>query len=204
MHARHLIGIAGPSGAGKTTLARALVDALGPDVALFSLDSYYRDLSHLPPDSRHSYNFDTPEALDNQLLIRHLRDLSAGRPVEKPVCLFPEHVRAPCGEPLEPAAFVIVEGLFALYWEEARSLLATRVFIELDDDTCLARRVQRDTLERGRSRESVRSQYASTVRPMYQRHVEPTRRYAHLVVRGDGSLADAAAVVTARARRASS
>ncbi len=130
-------------------------------------------------------------------MIQHLRSLSAGRPIVRPVYLFPEHVRAPRGEPVQPTPCVIIEGLFALYWEEVRGLLHTRVFVELDDAVCLARRLDRDTRERGRTAASGRAQYETTVRPMYERHVQPTQRHADVVVGGDGSLAEAVAAVTA-------
>ena len=192
-----LIGIAGPSCSGKTTLAQSLAAVQPGPAAILSLDSYYRDLSHLPLAARHHFNFDVPEALDHELLVQNLQGLARGRAVEQPVYLFPEHVRAPRGERVEPVAHLIVEGLFALYFEEIRSLLDTRIFIQVDDSVCLQRRQQRDTRERGRTPESVLEQYTGTVRPMYERHVRPTQQFADLVVRGEQPVAQSAVAVVA-------
>jgi len=142
------------------------------------------DLAQLEPAERFRFNFDVPTAIDLDLLLGNLRDLARGEPTTKPVYLFPEHVRAAEGECLDPPDYVIVEGLFALYWQEIRSLLAARIFVAAPDDVCLTRRLERDVRERGRTPESVRRQYEHTVRPMYERHVEPSLAHAELVVDG--------------------
>jgi uridine kinase len=180
----HLIGVAGPSGAGKSTLARALAARLPRPALVLPMDAYYRDLGHLAPEARIRVNFDHPEALDHALFLRHLGDLAAGNAVDRPVYEFPAHTRARETERIDPVPFIVAEGLLALYWNDVRQLLATAVFVNLDDAACLARRLARDAAERGRSPESVRAQYAETVRPMRQRYVMPTRAFADVVVSG--------------------
>ena len=180
-----LIGLAGGSCSGKSSIAQSLVEFLPPASAVvLPIDHYYRDLAAIDPTRRHLFNFDVPQSIDLPLLLDNLRGLKAGSQVEKPRYLFPEHVRAPQGELVEPHACVIVEGLFALYWEEIRRLLSVRVFVEAPDEVCLQRRVKRDVEERGRSEESILSQYTETVRPMYRRFAAPTRVFAHLLVQG--------------------
>ena len=180
----HLLAIAGPSCSGKTTLARYLAAVLPGGAFLLSLDAYYRDLARIPLEERHHSNFDEPAALDLPLLVGNLTDLAQGRAVDKPVYLFPEHVRAPQPERVEPAPWIIVEGLFALYWEEVRRLCHTRIFIDGADALCLERRLARDTVERGRTPASILEQYTRQVRPMCQQHLLPTRAFADLVLDG--------------------
>lgn len=194
----YVIGIAGPSCSGKTELARRLVKLFSATApAVVSLDAYYRDLSVLCPEERAQCNFDIPGALDRELLAEHLRTLAHGEGIDRPVYLFSTHTRSPRRERVEPGAFVIVEGLFALYWEEVRGLLDTKVFVALEDSVCLSRRLARDTRERGRSPESVFVQYTETVRPMNERYVLPTRRFADVVVSGGGTLEESSAAVMA-------
>ena len=134
------------------------------------MDHYYRDLAAIDPTRRHLFNFDVPQSIDLPLLLDNLRGLKAGSQVEKPRYLFPEHVRAPAGELVEPHACVIVEGLFALYWEEIRRLLSVCVFVETPDEVCLQRRVKRDVEERGQQRridpQSIHRNGASDVSPI--------------------------------------
>ena len=195
----YIIGIAGASCSGKTTLATRLAERLpqGPPT-IISLDSYYRDLSHMTPDERAAWNFDAPEALDGNLLFQHMRALLGGATVEKPVYDFSTHTRTPRTERVSPSAFIIIEGLFVLYWQEARALLRTKVFIAAPHEVCLARRIARDVRERGRTEESVRAQYAATVRPMYEKYCEPTARFADLQVSGEEPIDDVAETVLRR------
>ena len=193
-----LIGIAGPSCSGKTTLARCLADALPGRSTLLSLDSYYRDFANLPSREKARFNFDAPEALDLDLLAQNLEALARGEAVEKPVYLFPTHSRAPQGERVKPGDHVIVEGLFALYWERSRRLYQVCIFVEAGDQLCLERRLERDTTERGRTHQSILEQYEKQVRPMSARHVRPTTRFADLVLRGDAPLEDALKVALER------
>jgi uridine kinase len=180
-----LVGIAGPSGSGKTSLAREMAERLGREATtLIPLDAYYRDLIDLEPRLRSQSNFDSPDALDDQLIIRQLRGLAQGRSVEVPVYRFDTHTRAPRGMLVAAASTVIVEGLFTLHWRQVRELLKLKVFMDIDRESALSRRIERDVAERGRSPESVRRQYELTVRPMYERHVLPTRDHADVVLDG--------------------
>lgn len=191
----YLIGIAGPSGSGKTELARRLAAMLPAQIV--SLDSYYRELAGLPLQQRALVNFDSPDAIDRDLLFEQLAEIAAGREVAVPVYDFALHTRAPRSHRLRPREFVIVEGLFALYWKEIRELLRTKVFVAAEDQVCFERRLRRDVRERGRSEESVLLQYATTVRPMAAQHVIPTRAYADVVASGTDSLARSSALVLA-------
>lgn len=197
--APHLIGIAGHSGAGKTALARELAATLrGAPGDVLSLDAYYVDRSGVDPAARARLDYDGPEALDWKLLRGHLRRLAAGRPVERPVYDFRRHLRGPRTERLAPGRVVIVEGRLALYDAAVRELLGTRVFVATTTETCLRRRVARDTRERGRTAAAVRAQWEATVQPAFARYVEPTRRHADLVVDGTQPLAALAAAVLQR------
>jgi uridine kinase len=177
------VGIAGPSGSGKTTLARAAADRYSGVV--FALDAYYHDQRGVDESA---INVDVPEAIDAALAIVHLHALVAGRAIDQPVYDFATHARTDQTRVLQPAPFVFVEGLFALYWTELRALMDARVFVALDHDECLRRRIDRDVRERGRSRAEVTSQYEGKVRPMYDRHVEPTRRHADVILDGRANI----------------
>ncbi|MFH1571524.1 MAG: uridine kinase [Gemmatimonadota bacterium] len=193
-----LVGIAGPSCSGKSSIARLLATSLPGAGLVLPMDHYYHDLGRMAPAARHRFNFDVPESIDLDLLLGNLQGLTRGETVVKPVYLFPEHVRASEGEPVGPADCVVVEGLFALYWLEIRSLLGLAVFVEAPDAVCLSRRIERDVRERGRTRESVVEQYTRTVRPMGARHVTPTRAWAELVLDGTAAVADSVQVIAAR------
>jgi len=179
----YVIGIAGPSCAGKTALAQHLATS-HEHALVFALDNYYRNLSDLPPSARADHNFDVPEALDDGLLLGHLRALVRGEAVDTPVYDFSTHCRRPETTRIGPGRVVLVEGLFALYWGAARGLMHLKVFVEAPEDVILARRTARDVRERGRTPDSVQAQYARTVRPMYERYALPTRRFADLVLDG--------------------
>ena len=186
----YLIGIAGPSCAGKSSLAAHLVSGLGAsgfDAAVLSLDGYYRPLDHLTPPERARYNFDTPHALDSDLLFEHARQLQAGQSIQRPVYDFARHTRSAEVFEIAPRPFIVMEGLFALYWEELRALLGTKVYVDLDEELSLQRRIERDVRERGRTRESVLLQFRTTVAPMAQRYVYPARAHADLLVSGDAA-----------------
>lgn len=177
------VGIAGGTGSGKTTLARSLVSALPPaSVDLISHDSYYRDQSHLSPSERERVNFDHPSTLETPLLVQHLRELREGRVIEQPIYDFAEHRRAPQTRRVEPRRVIVVEGILILHEAALSSELDMKVFVDTDADERLLRRIDRDTKERGRTVESITAQYRETVRPMHAQYVEPSKRYADLLV----------------------
>ena len=182
----YLIGIAGPSGAGKSFLAEHLAQALVAPV--LPLDHYYRDLSHLPCDVRAQSNFDEPEALEHELLISQVQELGQGAAVAVPIYDFIQHTRTGETRLLLPGRYVIIEGIFTLYWLELRRLLGTSVYVEASEDLCRERRLERDVRERGRSPESVLEQIRSSVFPMMYRYVEPTRLHAEVVLSGSAEI----------------
>jgi len=178
-----IVGVSGGSGSGKTTVVQRVVDDLGSEqITVIQHDSYYRDRSAVPPEKRARLNYDHPDALDTSLLVTHLHELRAGRPVEIPVYDFTDHTRLTDTVRIEPRKVVIVEGMLILAEPALRDLMDIRVFVDADPDLRLIRRVERDVSERGRSIQSVLEQYLETVRPMHLEFVEPSRRWAHLVI----------------------
>lgn len=182
----YLVGVAGPSCAGKTELSRHLAARLGAIV--LPLDCYYFDLSDRPLEERVKFNFDEPRALDHDLFLSHVTALRAGREIARPVYDFATHTRTKSVQPMLPSRFVVVEGLFVLYWEDVRSLFGTKTFVNLPDEPCLQRRIFRDVRERGRTPESVRRQFAGTVQPMAAMYVHPTMAFADLIIAGDNPI----------------
>ena len=196
------IGLAGPTGSGKTTVARRLVEMLGAErTAVLPVDAYYKDLSEIPRTERDAWNFDSPEAIDADLLRRHLALLGRGEEIERPVYRFETHTRAPGGEPFRPRETLILEGLFSLYWSDIRTLLDLGVYLRADEATCLDRRLRRDIHERGRSEEMVRRQFEQTVLPMQTSHVLPTERHADLVLDGRNPVDDSAGAILSEWRK---
>jgi uridine kinase len=175
------IGIAGGSCSGKTSIAVSLSDMVDGGVLIVGLDSYYHDCSGVPEQD---IEVDVPWALDRLLLIDQLRTLAGGKPVEKPAYDYSTHTRRPKGVWINPGDYVVVEGLFALFWPDVRDLFDVCVFVTVDHDTALARRISRDIHDRGRTETSVRAQYREKVRPNYEQYVLPTRELADLVVDG--------------------
>lgn len=178
----HLIGIAGPSCAGKSELARWLAARLGAPVV--NLDHYYVDMAELTLEERAKRNFDEPAALEHTLIIDHARSLAAGEPIQAPRYDFATHTRTHSEESIVPERYVILEGLFALHWPEVRDLMQTKLFVSAPDEVCFERRLARDVVERGRTPESVRWQFETTVQPMAHQHVLPAQSYADLVLLG--------------------
>lgn len=196
------MGIAGASGSGKTTLAAELAREL--DGIYFPIDNYYRDLSHLPFSERVKQNFDDPALIESSLLAAHVAALARGESIERPLYDFATHTRvADRTEALCAGNFVLVEGLFALYYPELLPLYQFRVYIETPDDICFERRMRRDTVERGRTPESVRLQYETTVRPSSISYVRPSRAHADLVIEGTEALDWKVEQVLAEMRRRS-
>jgi uridine kinase len=176
------IGLAGGSGSGKTTIAEEVVDRLDGRVALLHHDAYYRNMVELTFEERTRVNYDHPSSLETELLITHLESLRSGVAIEHPVYDFTEHLRSPDTVRVEPARVVVVEGILVLGDARLRSELDLKIFVDTDPDLRLARRLERDISERGRSVESVITQYFETVRPMHLEFVEPSRRYADLII----------------------
>jgi len=178
-----VLGIAGGTGSGKTTVARAIVERVGPKrVAYLDHASYYRDLSHLGRDARRQVNFDHPSAYETELLVEHVRALRSGQPVEKPVYSYTDSVRLTETARVDSRPLVVVEGILVLENEALRGLLDVKIYVDTDDDVRLMRRVRRDMRERGRTLNHVLGQYEATVRPMHLTFVMPTRRHADVVL----------------------
>ncbi len=178
-----IIGVAGGSGSGKTTVVREIVRELGPDdVTVIEHDSYYRDRSGMTPAERAAVNYDHPDALETALLVDHVRALLDGDPVAVPVYDFSSHTRTAATVEATPRGAVILEGILVLAERELRDLMDIRVFVDTDPDIRFIRRLERDVAERGRSVESVVGQYVESVRPMHLEFVEPSKRHAHLII----------------------
>lgn len=182
------VGIAGGTASGKTTVARKLVQRLkGHPVAFIDQDSYYKDLSHLPFEERVERNFDHPDAFDTDLLVSHLRALREGKAIEKPVYDFVHCVREPRTVHVEPADTVIVEGILALYIDPVREQFDLKIFVDAEDDVRIIRRLTRDIKERGRDFDAIVHQYFESVRPMHHGFVEPSKRYADIIIPHGGN-----------------
>lgn len=177
-----VIGVVGGSGSGKTTVARAIYDALGMDAAFVDQDAYYQDLAHLPLTERMTVNFDHPDAFDTDLLVSQLEALRAGRAIDKPTYDFAAHTRAPATVRIEPREVVIVDGILLFADARIRALLDIKVFVDVADDIRFIRRLERDVSERGRTMAGVIRQYLGTVRPMHLEFVEPSKRYADVIL----------------------
>ncbi len=178
-----IIGVGGGSGSGKTTIALSIVEAIGPEhVTLIQHDAYYHDQTDLPLEERVKVNYDHPASFETTLLVRHLRELRADRPVDKPVYDFTVYNRRPETVRVEPRPVVIVEGILVLHEPELRELMDLKIYVDTDPDLRILRRLERDLKERGRSFDSVHDQYLATVRPMHLQFVEPSKRYADMVI----------------------
>jgi uridine kinase len=178
-----IIGIAGGSGSGKTTVALRVREACpGKTIRIIHHDSYYHDNSHLPLAERARINYDHPNAFETDLLVRHLRELRAGRTVQVPCYDYATHCRLPETETCAPADIVFVEGILVLESRDLRELMDIRLFIDVDADERVLRRMKRDTTKRGRTMESVMEQYLKVVRPMHQQFCLPSKRHAHLII----------------------
>ncbi|HWO88511.1 MAG TPA: uridine kinase [Gemmatimonadales bacterium] len=177
-----VIGVAGGSGSGKTTVTRAITDAVGGTTAVIEQDAYYKDLSGMPFEERVRVNYDHPDSLDTELLLAQLDQLIAGRAVDKPTYDYASFTRAGRTVRVEPSDVVIVEGILLFVDARLRQRLDIKVFVDVADDVRFIRRLQRDVIERGRQMESVIAQYLSTVRPMHLEFVEPSKRWADVIL----------------------
>jgi uridine kinase len=187
MSRRILIGIAGGSGSGKTLVARTIVRELGSKrVVIIDQDSYYKNLEEVPFRDREARNFDHPDAFDDLLLRQHLRELLEGHPIEQPVYDYALHQRSTETRRISDHLVIVLEGLLILHDPELRALMDIKLFVDADSDVRLIRRLRRDILERGRSVDSILRQYEDSVRPMHLQFVEPSKRFADVIIPGGG------------------
>ncbi len=194
-----VIGIAGGSGSGKTTVAQELLQRVGPDkIAYLQHDSYYKDLSGLPPTQRTSINFDHPNSLDSDLLIEHIKGLLNNQSAEVPIYDFAIHSRTDKRFTVQPRRVIVVEGILIFTESSLRNLFDLKIFVDTDSDLRFIRRLERDITERGRTMESVIRQYLATVRPMHMEFVEPSKRYADVIIPEGGYNTAAVDMVVAR------
>ena len=178
-----IIGVAGGSGSGKSTVTEHIVGAIGADkVAVIIQDNYYVDLGHLTPEQRRKVNFDHPDSFDWELMLKQIDDLSNGVPIEMPTYDYSRDTRRSETITVLPAPIIVIEGLFALLDASMRKYMALRIFVDTADDIRFIRRLQRDIIERGRSTESVIKQYLESVRPMHRQFIEPSKRNAHIII----------------------
>jgi uridine kinase len=196
-----VIGIAGGTGSGKTTVARKIYDSLHLDSAVFlDQDSYYRELSHLPLEERKLVNFDHPDSMDSELLADHLEQLIDGKAIQKPTYDFAAHTRASKRVRVLPRDVILVEGILLFVEPRLRELFDLRIFVDTDADVRFIRRLQRDLEMRGRTIDTVIEQYLTTVRPMHFEFVEPSKRYADIILPRGGNNAPGIGAITARVR----
>ena len=196
-----VIGVAGGSGSGKTTVVRRIVDSLGLEhVTLLQHDRYYRDRNDLRLEERAALNYDHPNSLETDLLVRHVQQLRAGKPIDVPQYDFTRHARLSETETFQPRRALIVEGILVFTDAALRDLMDIKVFVDTDSDTRFIRRLQRDVAERGRTMESVIDQYLSTVRPMHLEFVEPSKRYADVILPEGGHNAVAVDMLVTKLR----
>jgi uridine kinase len=194
-----VIGIAGGSGSGKTTVQRRVMERFGTRrIALLDHDAYYRDLAHLAPEQRARFNFDHPDALETDLMVEHVDRLIAGEPIQKPTYSFETHSRQEATETIEPRPVILVEGILVLAEPDLRERMDVKLYVDAAPDVRLMRRMERDIHERGRSVESVLGQYRRTVRPMHLEFVEPSKRYADVIIPRGGRNEVAIDMVLAR------
>lgn len=178
-----VIGIAGGTGSGKTTVVRKIVESFcDGEVAVIPQDSYYRDSSHLPLEERLKLNFDEPAAIEWELLVEQLKQLKAGKAIEQPTYSYLTCTRQPDTIHVEPQEIIIVEGILILCDEQLRNMLDVKIFVDADSDERLIRVINRDIIERGRTVEMVIDRYEKVLRPMHLQHIEPTKRYADLII----------------------
>jgi len=194
-----IVGIAGGTGSGKTTIAQVLLQRVGPQrISFLPHDAYYRDQTDMTPEERARVNFDHPDALETDLLIRHLRQLKKWEPVDMPVYDFTTHTRTRQTVRVEPSMVIMVDGILIFAEPQLRQLFDVKIFVDTDPDIRFIRRLQRDIAERGRTTEMVIQQYLSTVRPMHLEFVDPSKKYADVIIPEGGKNEVAMDMVIAR------
>ncbi len=194
-----VIGIAGGTGSGKSTVAKVIIDRVGAShIALLPHDAYYKNLTQLEPAQRTLINFDHPDSLETSLLVEHIKKLKNFEPIELPVYDFKTHTRTTTTIHIEPQPVILVEGILILAEKPLRELFDVRLFVDTDADIRFIRRLERDIAERGRTSQSVVQQYLATVRPMHLEFVEPSKRYADVIIPEGGLNAVAMDMVVAR------
>lgn len=181
-----IIGIAGGTGSGKTTLTKHLKDKFGCDVSIVYHDNYYKRNDHLTYEERCKINYDAPEAFDTDLMIEHISLLREGKSISCPVYDYTQHNRSNDTVTIESAKVIIIEGILVFQNRKLRELMDIKIFVDTDADERIMRRIQRDVCERGRAIESVINQYRTTVKPMHEKYVEPSKKYADIIVVGGG------------------
>ncbi len=196
-----IIGVVGGSGSGKTTVARAILESSGSEAAFLDQDGYYKDLAHLTLEERRQVNFDHPDSLDNDLLVTHLQALAAGEAIDKPTYDFPAHTRAAATVRVAAAPIVIVDGILLFSEARLRALFDIKVFVDVADDIRFIRRMLRDVTERGRTVDDVVRQYLATVRPMHLEFVEPSKRWADVIIPEGGHNRIAVEMLLARVQQ---
>ena len=178
-----IIGIAGGSGSGKTTVVKRIAKALPPHcVAVVPLDSYYNDTTDLTPEERKQINFDHPDAFDWKLLTEHIRMLKEGKAVEQPTYSYIESNRQKETVHVEPKPVIIIEGIMALHYKKLRDMMDLKIFVDTDDDVRLIRNIRRDVVERGRTVDMVLDRYEKVLKPMHEQFIEPTKKFADLII----------------------
>ncbi|MDX1358254.1 MAG: uridine kinase [Clostridia bacterium] len=182
MEKRIVLGIAGGTGSGKTTLAKGIKDALGDDAVMLCHDFYYNKNAEMPYEERCLLNYDHPESLETELLIKHVNELKEGKSIQRPVYSFVTHTRLEETIEVKPAKVIIIEGVLLFENPDLREVMDIKVYVDTDSDIRLARRIERDVNERGRSLNSVLGQYRNTVKPMHEQFVEPSRKYADVII----------------------
>lgn len=192
------IGIAGGTGSGKTTVAHNIKEKIGEDILILDMDSYYKDNSHIPFEERLKINYDHPDAFDIPLLKSHIETLLRGETIKKPIYSFVEYTRLKDYEEVKPKRIIILEGIFVLFFEELRKLMDIKIYVDTDADIRLIRRLLRDIKERGRTIDSVIKQYTEVVRPMHIQFVEPTKRFADIIIPEGGFNIVAVDIVVSR------
>ncbi|ANE41244.1 MAG: uridine kinase [Fervidobacterium pennivorans] len=179
----YIILIGGGTGSGKTTVAKRIMERLGSEkCVMLPMDNYYRDMSHIPLEERKKYNYDHPDMIEHTLIVKHVKELLTGKAIELPDYDFTLYTRTGNSTKIEPKPILLIEGIFALYYDELRALADLKIYVDTEGDERFIRRLQRDIFERGRTIESVIDQYLNTVKPMHDAYVEPTKKHADIII----------------------